>query len=207
MRHYSYYHCGTILIMAAIVLTGCVPSKVREGADLLAAYTHQVSEEGTDFVRSRTAITQARRSNIAMIEVNTVELENAVSRDLAIWELSGNVGKRRVELTKGVRALSNSVTAKNAELSDLRKRHEASIAAAKSAVDMRQAELSKVSNALATLSQDLDFQSEVKFFTGYFDEVKAGIHEAKEQAKQQMKNAEASTKKPMPTGEGVEESK
>lgn len=207
MRHYSNYHCGAMLIMAAIVLTGCVPSQVREGADLLAAYTHQVSEEGTDFVRSRTAIAQARRSNIAMIVVNTVELENAVSRDLAIWELSGTVGKRRVELTKGVRALSSSVTAKNAELSDLQKRHEAAIAAAKSAVDIRQAELSKVSSALATLSQDLDFQSEVEFFTKYFDKVKAGIKEAKEQANQQTKNTEASTKRPRPTGEGIEESK
>lgn len=188
---YSYIRCWLIVVVAATLMTGCVSSEVRKGADLLATFTHQVSEEGADFVRSRTALAQARRANIAMLEVNAVELENSVSRDVEVWELSGDAGKRRVELMKGIRAFANNMATRSAELTDLRKRHEASIAAAKSAVELRQAELSKVSKALTTLSQHAGLQSELKFFTEYFKEVRAGIEEAKEAANRNTKDAEA----------------
>jgi hypothetical protein len=185
-------------VVAATLITGCVASQVRKGADLLAAFTHQVSEEGASFVQSRTSLAQARRANIAMLEVNAIELENSVDRDVEIWRLAGSTGKRRVELFQGIRAYANSAAAKTEELATLRKQHEASIASAKSAVVLRQTDLSKVSKALATLSQEPDLQADLKFFGTYFKEVSAGIKKAKEEADQRIKDTETAAKKAVP---------
>lgn len=193
-----------MVALIATLMAGCVASEVRKGADLLAAFTHQVSEEGANFVQSRTMIAQARRANVAMLEVNAVELENSVSRDVEVWRLSGDAGKRRVELLEGIRAYANNAASRSADLAELRKRHDASIAAAKSAVDLRQAELSKVSKALASLSQEPDLRSELRFFAVYFKEVSAGIKEAKKEADQRVKAAEASAKNAVPRNEGIE---
>lgn len=198
----SYMCARAVAVVAATLLTGCGASEVRKGADLLAAFTHQVSEEGANFVQSRTMLAQARRANIAMLEVNAVELENSVSRDIEIWRLAGGTGKRRVELLEGIRAYANSAAAKRGEMAILRKRHQASIASAKSAVALRQADLSKVSKALATLSQEPDLQAELKFFGAYFKEVSAGIKKAKEEADQRVKDAETAAKKAVTLHEG-----
>ena len=184
--------------MAVACMVGCVPSEVRRGADMLAAFTHQVSEEGADFVRSRTALAQARRANIAMLELNAVELENSVNRDVEVWELSGGTGNRREQLLKGIRAFSNDVASRNAELADLRKRHEAAVSATKSAVDLRQTELSKVSKALANLAQDLDMKSELEFFVGYFKEVRAGVEKAKKTADEHVTAGEIAATNAVP---------
>lgn len=189
---------GMILGMAVACMVGCVPSEVRRGADMLAAFTHQVSEEGADFVRSRTALAQARRANIAMLELNAVELENSVNRDVEVWELSGGTGNRRAQLLKGIRAFSNDVASRNAELADLRKRHEAAVSATKSAVDLRQTELSKVSKALANLAQDLDMKSELEFFVGYFKEVRAGVEKAKKTADEHVTAGEIAATNAVP---------
>jgi hypothetical protein len=191
-------------IAALTLLTGCVASEVRKGADLLAAFTHQVSEEGANFVQSRTVLAQARRANIAMLEINAVELENAVSRDVEVWRLAGEGGKRRVELLEGIRKYANNAASRAAELASLRKQHEAAIAAAKSAVELRQAELTKVGKALGTLSQEPDLQSELKFFAAYFKEVSAGIKEAKEEADKRVKAAEGAAKNAVPRDEGIQ---
>ncbi|HEY5871283.1 MAG TPA: hypothetical protein VI542_37890, partial [Candidatus Tectomicrobia bacterium] len=179
---YTYICRGALVVVAAMLIVGCVASEVRKGADLLAAFTHQVSEEGTDFVQSRTMLAQARRANIAMLDVNAVELENSVSRDIEVWKNAGDAGKQRGELLTGIRAYANSATMRSAELVNLRKQHDNSIAAAKSAVDLRQAELSKVSKALASLSRAPDIQAELMFFSAYFKEVSTGIKQAKKEA-------------------------
>ena len=196
--------CGLIPLVALALFMGCVPSEVRKGADLLAVFTHQVSEEGTDFARSRTALTQARRANIAMLEVSAEELDNGVSRDIEVWALSGDAGKRRMELMRGIRAFADNEVARRTKLSDLRRRHDVAIATAKAAVDLRQAELSKVSQALASLSQDFDFQTEVKFLVGYFEEVRAEITKAKETAGQYTKAAQSVAKDTVPKNEGIQ---
>ena len=202
MKH-SNICCGAMVVVTAMLITGCVASEVRKGADLLAAFTHQVSEEGADFVQSRTMLAQARRANIAMLDVNTVELENSVSRDVEIWRIAGGAWRRRVELLEGIRAYANSAATRSAELANLRKRHDATVTAAKSAVDLRQAELSKVSKALASLSQEPDLQSELMFFAAYFKEVRAGIKKAKEEADQRVKAAEEAAKNAVPQDEGI----
>jgi hypothetical protein len=202
MEHSSFVRVS-LAVVAATVMMGCVASEVRQGADLLAAFTHQVSEEGAEFVQSRTMLAKARRANIAMLEVNAVELEDSVSRDLAVWRLSGQVGKRRVELFEGIRAYANSTASRSTELANLRKRHEASISAAKSAVDVRQAELTKVSKGLASLARDPDLRSELKFFAAYFKEVSAGIENAKEDAKERVKAAEKAAKNVAPQNDGT----
>jgi hypothetical protein len=204
---YSYFCSGVLLGAAAVFLTGCVSTQVRKGADRLAAFTHQVSEEGADFVRSRTILAQARRANIAMLQVNAVEIENSTNRDVEVWRLAGETGKRRVELFEGIRSYANTAASRTAELADLRKRHDDSIVAAKSAVDLRQAELAKVSKALANLGQEPNLDSEVKFFVTYFKEVNAGIEKAKGDADQQVKAAEAAAKNAVPRNEGVPRAK
>ncbi len=189
----------SFLISFIILVTGCVAPEVRQGAGLVASFTHQVSEESTDFVRSRTALAQARQANIAMLEINASELENAINRDTAVWELSGtDDGKRRAELMTGIRKLANDMAIQSAELAKLRQRHEASIASTKSAIDIRQKELSTAAKALATLSQDPDLESEIKFFTKYFEEVRKGIQEAKEAAAENTKDAENAAKSAIP---------
>ncbi len=188
----------SLLIPVVVLVTGCVAPEVRKGAELLASFTYQVSEESADFVQSRTALAQARQANIAMLEVNATELENAISRDIAVWELSGADGKRRAELIKGILKFANNTAAQSAELADLRKKHEASIASVKSAVEIRQMELSTVAKALATLSQDQDLKSEMKFFIGYFKEVRNGIDEAKDAAAENAKAAEVAAKQVVP---------
>lgn len=203
MEH-SYICRGAMVLVAAMLITGCGGSEVRKGADLLAAFTHQVSEEGADFVQSRTLLAQARRANIAMLDVNAVELEDSVNRDVEVWRIAGDVGRRRVELLEGIRAYADSAATRSAELANLRKRHDASVTAAKSAVDLRQAELSKVSKALASLSQEPDLQSELMFFAAYFKEVSAGIKNAKEEADQRVKAAEAAVKNAVPRDEGIQ---
>ncbi len=180
------------------MVTGCVAPEARQGAGLLASFTHQVSEESTDFVRSRTALAQARLANIAMLEINATELENVINRDIAIWELSGADGKRRAKLMKGIRKVANEMAMQSAELAELRKKHEASIASTKSAVDIRQKELSTTAKALATLSQDPDLESEINFFKGYFKEVRKGIKEAKDAAAENVKDAENAAQNAIP---------
>lgn len=187
-----------LLIPAIVLVTGCVAPEVRKGAELLASFTHQVSEESTDFMQSRTALAQARQANIAMLEANATELENAISRDIAVWELSGVDGKRRAELMKGIQKFANDRAAQSAELADLRKKHEASITSAKSAVEVRQKELSIVAKALTSLSQSPNLQSEIKFFTGYFKEVRKGIKEAKDAAAESTKAAKVTVKNSIP---------
>lgn len=184
-----------LLIAAVVLLTGCVAPEVRKGAELLASFTHQVSEEGTNFVQSRTSLAQARQANIAMLELNATELENSVNRDIAVWELSGADGKRRAELMKGIRKIANDSSMLRAEFVDLRKKHEASIASAKSAVELRQKELSAVAKTLTSLSQSPNLQSEIKFFTGYFKEVKKGIDEAKTASAKSVEAAKEASKK------------
>lgn len=201
----SYICRVAMVLMTAILMTGCVGPQVRKGADLLAAFTHQVSEEGADFVRSRTMLAQARRANIAMLEVNAVDLESAVSRDVEVWRLAGDAGRRRAALLEGIRSYANTAASRSAELANLRKRHDDVIAAAKSAVELRQAELSKVSKALASLSQEPDTRSELEFFAAYFKEVSAGIKEAKEEADKRVKAAEAAAKNAVPKNEGIKE--
>ena len=195
---------GAMVVVAAMLMTGCVASEVRKGADLLAAFTHQVSEEGADFVQSRTMLAQARRANIAMLDVNAVEIENSVSRDVEVWRLAGDAGRRRVELLQGIRAYANNAASRSEELANLRKRYDAAVTAAKSAVDLRQAELSNVSKALASLSQEPDLKTELKFFGAYFKEVSAGIKKAKEEADQRVKAAEAAAKNAVPQDEGIQ---
>jgi hypothetical protein len=204
MAHQSY-KWRLLILAAALDVGACVPSEVRKGADLLAVFTHQASEEGASFVRARTELAQARRANIAILEQNAVELETAVSRDLEIWALSGNEGKRRVELMHGIQQFAINAITRTGELSDLRKRHEASIATAKSVVDLRQADLSKAEKLLATLSQDLNLKSELAFFANYVKEVKAGIDDAKKTADQHTKAAENLTKNAVPKNEGIAE--
>lgn len=184
-----YISCGAMVVIAAILTTGCVDPKVRKGADLLATFTHQVSEEGTAFVQSRTLLAQARRANIAMLEMSGVELENAVSQDVEIWRLSGDAGKRRVELIEGMRLYANTAASRNEELETLRKKQNDSIAAAKSAVEFRQAELSKVSKALASIAKEPDIQSEIEFFNAYFKEVSTDINKAKNDADLKVQTA------------------
>lgn len=185
-----------LFIAVVVLLTGCVAPEVRKGAELLASFTHQVSEEGANFEQSRTSLAQARKANIAMLEFNATELENSVNRDIAVWELSGADGRRRAELMKGIQKIANDSSALRAELADLRKKHEASITSAKSAVELRQKELSAVAKTLTSLSQSPDIQSEIKFFTGYFKKVKEGIDEAKTvSAKNTEAAKEASGKK------------
>ena len=67
----------SLLIPVVVLVTGCVAPEARKGAELLASFTHQISEENTDYVQSRTALAQARQANIAMLEANATELENA----------------------------------------------------------------------------------------------------------------------------------
>lgn len=184
-----------LFLAAVVLLTGCVAPEVRKGAELLASFTHQVSEEGANFVQSRTSLAQARQANIAMLERSATELENSVSRDIAVWELSGADGKRRAELMKGIRKIANDSSTLRAEMEDLRKKHEASIASAKSAVELRQKELSAVAKTLTSLSQSPDLQSEIKFFTGYFNEVKKGIDEAKTASAENVEAANEASKK------------
>ena len=188
----------SLLIPVVVLVTGCVAPEARKGAELLASFTHQISEENTDYVQSRTALAQARQANIAMLEANATELENAISRDIAVWELSGVDGKRRAELMRGIQKFANDTAAQSAALADLRKKHEASISSAKSAVELRQKEFSTVAKALTTLSQNPDLQSEIKFFTGYFKEVKKGIKEAKAAAAESTKAAEVTIKSVIP---------
>jgi hypothetical protein len=138
-----------------------------------------------------------------MLEVSAVELENAVSRDAEIWRLSGDTGKRRVELIEGIRSYANTAAARNVELANLRKKQEDSIAAAKSAVEFRQAELSKVSKALASLGKEPDIQSEIEFFSAYSKEVSASIKEAKNEADLQVKTAEQAVKNAMPLNKEI----
>jgi hypothetical protein len=184
-----------LFIATVLLLTGCVAPEVRKGAELLASFTHQVSEEGINFVQSRTSLAQARQANIAMLELNAAELENSVNRDIAVWELSEADGKRRAEIMKGIRKIANDSSTLRAEMEDLRKKHEASIASAKSAVELRQKELSAVTKTLTSLSQSPDLQSEIKFFTGYFKEVKKGIDEAKDASAENAKAAKEASKK------------
>lgn len=183
---------------AMVLLMGCVAPDVRKGASVLAAFTQQVSEEGTEFVRSRTALAKSRQANIAMLEISATQMENSVNQKLAIWELSGEAGKRRLELMQGIQSFANNVAMRNRELVDLRERQEASIAAAKSSVELRQTDLAKVSKALALLSQDADFKKDIKFYVNYFQEVRAGIETSKEAANQKMKDAEAGAKDLVP---------
>jgi len=184
-------------------LSGCVPSEVRKGADTLAVFTHQVSEEGTEFVQGRTELAQSRRANIAMLEENAVELENSVNRDLGVWALSGHLGKRRVELLTGLRQFAVNSAMRSAELDDLRKQHDAAIASAKSAANFRQTDLAKVQKFLAILAQEPDMKSELTFLTAYFKEVKAGIDDAKKTADQRTKAAGRTTTNAVPANEPI----
>lgn len=188
----------SLLIPAVVLATGCVAPEVRKGAEILASFTYQVSEENKYFEQSRTALAQARRTNIAMLETNATELENAISRDIAIWELSGVDGKRRAELMKGIQKLANDTAAQSAESADLRKTHEASITSARSVVELRQKELSTVAKALTALSHCPDLQSEIRFLAEYFKEVKKGIKEAKSAAAESIKAAEVTVKSAAP---------
>lgn len=184
-----------LFLAAVVLLTGCVAPEVRNGAELLASFTHQVSEEGANFVQSRTSLAQARQANIAMLELNATELENSVNRDIAVWELSGADGRRCAELMKGIQKIANDSSALRAELADLRKKHEASITSAKSAVELRQKELSAVAKTLTSLSQSPDLQSEIKYFAGYFKEVRKGIDEAKTASAENTEAAKEASKK------------
>lgn len=188
----------SLLIPVVVLATGCVAPEARKGAEILASFTYQVSEENKYFEQSRTALAQARRTNIAMLETNATELENAISRDIAIWELSGVDGKRRAELMKGIQKLANDTAAQSAESADLRKTHEASITSARSAVELRQKELSTVAKALTALSHSPDLQSEIRFLAEYFKEVKKGIKEAKSAAAESIKAAEVTVKSATP---------
>ena len=197
--------CAKLPIVCTIgilVLTGCVPSEIRKGADVIAVFTHQVSEEGAEFVQSRTELAQSRRANIATLEENAVELENSVTRDLEVWTFSGPTGKRRVELINRLRQFATNAALRSAELDDLRKQHDAAIAAAKSAADFRQADLAKVQQFLASLAHSPDLKSELMFLTGYFKEVKKGIDDAKQTADERTKAAGGSTTNAVPHNEG-----
>lgn len=169
----------------------------------MAVFTHQVADEGKDFVQGRTELAQSRRANIAMLEKNAVELENSVTRDLGVWALSGPLGKRRAELLNGLRQFAINAATRSAEFDDLMKQHNEAIAAAKSAADLRQAELAKVQKLLASLAHAPDLQSELTFLTGYFKEVRAGIDDAKKTADKQTKAAGNTTTTAVPPNEGT----
>ncbi len=191
-----------LCITTMLLLSGCVSSEVRKGADVIAVFTHQVSNEGKEFVEGRTELAQSRRTNIAMLEENAVELESSVNRDLGVWALSGPSGKRRVELLNGLRQFAVNAGTRSAELDDLRKQHNEAIANAKSAANFRQADLAKVQKFLATLAHPPDLKSELIFLTNYFEKVQAGIDEAKKTADKRTKAAGSTTTNAVPPNEG-----
>lgn len=190
--------CTTTMLL----LSGCVSSEVRKGADVIATFTHHISNEGKEFVEGRTELAQSRRVNIATLQENAVELENSVNRDLGVWALSGPLGKRRVELLNGLRQFAINAGMRNAELEDLRKQHSEAIAAAKSAADFRQADLAKVQKFLALLAHAPDLRTELAFLANYFGKVREGIDDAKETADKRTKAAGNTTTNAVPANEG-----
>ena len=189
---------STLIFAGMILMAGCASQELRQGTNQVAVFTQQVSEDGAEFARSRTSLARARRANIAMLEGNAIELETAVNRDLDIWRLAGATGARRVQLLEGIRTYAQNAAQRNTELSELRKRHEISIAQAKTAVDIRQAELAKVSSALSQLAQERDSKAQINFLVGYFKEVKSAIDKAKEEANASLTSAETAAKSAVP---------
>jgi hypothetical protein len=187
---------GTAL---ALLLTGCVAREARDSAKFLAGATHRLSEEGADFARTRTSLAQARRANVLMLERSTVELQTSIQRTNAMWAMEGDSGKQRADLLARAIAFGDKTRESTEQMVELRKRHEAAIASAKSSVEFRQAELSKVATALATLGEQPSMASEVKFFVAYFKEVNKSIESAKKEAKDRSEASEkamASTTQP-----------
>lgn len=174
---------GIGLLGAAVA--GCVPKEARDHARFLSALTDKVRTDGEQFATFRDELDRARQLNTDILEANALEAEHSARHALDVWQLAATDDQTR--LYTRVREAADRYEAMLKEVAGLRERQERERAAVASAVHVRSDDLARTSQLLVQLSEEPDFQSQVKFFVEYGKAVNEAVKKAQKEAEAQAK--------------------
>jgi hypothetical protein len=178
----------TIHVLLGTTFLGCSARGVAEQhARTLALYTNSVRREADRFSRYRDAIAKARTQNMNLLEESALGAEQELAAEVQIWRLIRD--RARLDLYEGIVAATELAQAQQRKMAQQKAEHERLLQSMKGRVAIRTDKLAATSKALAKLAEKPDFKEDLKFYFGFFQEVKGQLDSLRNTARQLCEQA------------------
>ena len=170
-------------VVCALPLSG-EKKPARRYAEILAAYTNNVKENGEQFASFRDQLAKVRLRNINMLERSALETENDIATVGHVWEIAGDTN--RIHLFGSVLAAADEAVKQHVELQSRRLEQANNVENTKAAVRIRSEQLAKAANSLGQLADKPDLKSRLGFFVVFAREVRDSIQEGRKDAEAEV---------------------
>ncbi len=179
-----------------VLLSACnnVTKQVKNTAMQVSTHVTHVKKEVEDFNDVQLKLAKARQDNLSRLVKSATELEIDNESELNIWNMNKLGSKQqdlRVLLYRETNKVAQYVYNKNEDFKTLTNKQNKVVSDMESTTKENLKVLNEIAKALANLSKEQDFEDQIKFFAGYFSEVKDSYSQFKDDATSKAGKAES----------------